>query len=508
MVAALDGPVVSSAATIADLLFSTLLVPAAFGGVAWGIFGGALPGISPSITMALLLPFTYGMDPTTAIVLLASTYVGAEYGGSIPAILIGTPGTNAAAATVTDGYVMKQHGRAGEALGISLYSGLIGGLAGLVVLVLLTERLSAVALAFTPAAYFALGILGLTSIASLAGASLLKGLIAGTLGLMIAAVGTDPVTGVSRFTFDNPELLSGVPPILVMVGLFAVSELLVQSAEPDWPAAPAERARIRMPGRALWRRLALPQAIGSVIGTIEGIMPGAGGTVSSFLAYNEARRWSRHPEEFGHGSPEGVAAPEAANNTVACTSLVPMLSLGIPGSNSAAVLLGGFLIHGLVPGPQLFVRDPEVVTGLYVGLFVANLAMVLIGYVVMGPCIWLVSRPKPYLMAFIYALVVSGIFAIQASLFQVGLALGFGVLGWALRRLDVPFLPMVLGVVLGFLVESNYRRALVLSEGSHATFVQDPIAAALLGLAAVVALTTLARRALDARRGRERPASA
>ena len=222
-------------------LFTTPIGPAAFGGVAWGILGGALPGISPSITMALLLPFTYGMDPTVAVVLLASTYVGAEYGGSIPAILIRTPGTNAAAATVVDGYAMKQQGKAGEALGISLYSGFVGGLFGLVVLVLLTERLSSVALAFTPTAYFALGVLGLSVIASLSGESLVKGLIAGVLGLMIATVGTDPVTGVNRFTFDSPELLSGIPPILVMVGLFAISELFVQSGEPGWEKAAESR---------------------------------------------------------------------------------------------------------------------------------------------------------------------------------------------------------------------------------------------------------------------------
>ena len=192
-----------------------------------------------------------------------------------------------------------------------------------------------------------------------------------------------------------------------MVGLYAMSELLVQCGEPGWEQATRASARIRFPGPALWRRIALPQAIGSVIGAFEGIMPGAGGTVASFLSYNEARRWSRHPEEFGHGSPEGIAAPEAANNTVACTALVPMLSLGIPGSNSAAVLLGGFLMHGLIPGPMLFVKHAEVVDGLYAGLFAANVAMLVIGYLIMAPCIWLVSRPKPY-MAFIYALVVSG----------------------------------------------------------------------------------------------------
>lgn len=467
------------------LLVSTAIVPAAFGGVAWGILGGALPGISPSITMALLLPFTYGMDPTVAIVLLASTYVGAEYGGSIPAILIGTPGTNAAAATVADGYRMKQQGKAGEALGISLYSGLVGGLFGLIVLVFLTEPLSNVALAFTPSSYFALGVLGLSVIVSLSGESIVKGLMAGVLGLMIATVGTDPVTGLNRFTFGSPELLSGIPPILVMVGLFAVSELLVQAGQPGVVEKLAEKARIRLPDRAMLKRIALPQFIGSVVGTFEGLMPGAGGTVSAFLAYNEARRWSRHQEEFGHGSPEGVAAPEAANNTVACTALVPMLSLGIPGSNSAAVLLGGFLIHGLIPGPTLFVKHASVVTGLYTGLFVANIAMIVMGYLIMGPCMWLVSRPKPYLMAFIFALVVSGVYAIEHSLFHLVVVLAFGVIGYGMRAFRVPFLPMVLGVVLGFMVESNYRRALVLSSGDLMTFVRDPISAGFLAVAAL-----------------------
>jgi putative tricarboxylic transport membrane protein len=474
----------SSWTTLAALV-TTPIVPAAFGGVAWGILGGALPGISPSITMALLLPFTYGLEPTVAVVLLAATYVGAEYGGSIPAILIRTPGTNAAAATVIDGYAMKQQGRAGEALGISLYSGFVGGLFGLIVLVLLTERLSSVALAFTPSAYFALGVLGLSVIASLSRESLVKGSIAGILGLMLSTVGTDPVTGQTRFTFDSPELLSGIPPILVMVGVYAISELFDQSATPGEERS-AERARIRFPTPDIWRRIALPQFIGSVVGTIEGIVPGGGGTVSSFLAYNEARRWSRRKEEFGHGSPEGVAAPEAANNTVACTALIPMLSLGIPSSN------------------LLFVQHGGVVEGLYAGLFVANVAMVIVGYLIMSPCIWLVSRPKPYLMAFIYALVVSGVYAIENSLFQVGLALGFGVVGYAMRYFALPVLPLVLGVVLGFMVESNYRRALVLSDGDYGTFVRDPISATLLVLAVVFVIGSLLRHRSDgARRSSE-----
>ena len=462
-------------------------------GVIWGIFGGALPGISPSIAMALLLPFTYGMEPVTAIVLLASVYVGAEYGGSIPAILIRTPGTNSAAATTLDGFEMAKQGRAGEALGISLISGLIGGLFGLAFLVMATEPLASVALAFTPPAYTALGVLGLSVIASLSGGSLLKGLFAAFLGLMVATIGTDPVSGVARFTFGSPDLLGGMKPILVMVGLFAVAEMLEQISLPAWAKADGRDTRLKLPNLAMWKRLWPSQTIGCVIGTVEGVTPGAGGTVAAFMAYNEAKRWSKHPEEFGKGSVEGVAAPEAANNVVTATALVPLLSLGIPGSNSAAVLLGGFMIHGLAPGPMLFQKAPDVVYGLYGGLLTANIFMLLVGLVILTPCIWLVNRPKPYLIAFILALVCSGVFAINQSLFDLGLVLGAGVVGYILRQFSVPILPMVLGVVLGFMVESNYRRSLVLSDGDHGVFVQDPISLGLLLLAVLLTSYSLWR---------------
>ena len=464
-------------------LASIGVIVAAFGGVLWGIFGGALPGISPSIAMALLLPFTIGMDPTTALVLLASVYVGAEYGGSIPAILIRTPGTNSASATVTDGYAMAQQGRAGEALGISLMSGLWGGLFGLAVLVLATESLAQVALAFTPAAYFSLGILGLSVIAGLSGGSLLKGVFAASCGLLIAFIGRDPVSGVSRFTYGSADLLGGIKPILIMVGLFAVTEMLVQITEPAWAKAAKSEARLKLPNWAMSKRLFKPQAIGAVVGTVEGVTPGAGGTIAAFMAYSEAKRWSNKPEEFGHGSPEGIAAPEAANNVVTATALVPLLSLGIPGSNSAAILLGGFLIHGLQPGPMLFTKAPEVVYGLYGGLFIANIAMLLIGLVILSPCIWLVNRPKPYLIAAILALVMSGVYAIHQSLFEIFLVIGVGVFGYAMRWLKLPVLPLVLGLVLGYLVESNYRRSLLISGGDPMIFLTDKVSLGLLALA-------------------------
>lgn len=475
-----------------DAMISTPLVFAAMGGVLWGIIGGALPGISPSITMALLLPFTYGMDPTSAIVLLASTYVGAEYGGSIPAILINTPGTNSAAATVLDGYVMKKMGKAGEALGISLVCGVVGGLFGWVLLVLLTEPLARVALLFTPPAYFALGILGISVISTLTEGSMVKGFMSATIGLMIATIGTDPFSGVNRFTFGRPELLDGIPYLLIMIGVYALSELFIQASEGDWEK-PDKSIRIKFPSLKMWKRLWPATALGSGIGAFEGVMPGAGGTIAAFMSYNEARRWSKHPEEFGKGSPEGVAAPETANNVVALTSLIPTLSFGIPGSNSTAILLGGVMLHGLIPGPMLFRQHPDFIYGLYGGLLVANVSLLLLGALVMAPCLWLVGRPKPQLMAGIYALVFSGIYSVNNDAFDIGLALAAGVLGYGLKHFRFPFLPLVLGTILGYLIESSFRRSLLVSNGDYSIFVRDPMSAGMLAVALLFIVVSLGR---------------
>jgi len=465
--------------TALSVLLGGSAILAAFAGVAYGIIGGAMPGISPSVAMALLVPFTLTMDPTTAIILLASVYVGAEYGGSIPAILINTPGTNAAAATTIDGYALHQQGRGGEALGISLMAGVVGGLFGLLMLIALTEPLARLALAFTPPAYFALGILSLSVIASLTEGSLVKGLIVGVLGLMIATVGSDPISGVTRYTFGFPELFGGINFILVMMGVFAVSELLLQVGTPDWGKAGRD-TRIKLPKLRDWKRLWLPVSVGSVLGTFEGVTPGGGGAVASFLSYNEAKRWSKHPEEFGKGSVEGIAAPEAANNTVAGTALIPTLSFGIPGSNSTAVLLGALLVHGMQPGPMLFTHNPKVMYGLYGGLFVANLAQLAIGLVIMTPCIWLVNRAKRYRLAVIYALVFSGVYSIDNSVLDLVIVLIAGVLGYVLKLLRFPMLPLVLGLMLGYMVESNFRRSLLVSSGDAMIFLRDPISLGLL----------------------------
>lgn len=483
-----------------EMLTTTPAIFAAILGVAWGIVGGALPGISPSIALALLLPFTYGMDPVTAIVLLGATYVGAEYGGSIPAILINTPGTNAAAATVVDGYYMHREGRGGEALGISLQSGVIGGIIGIIFLIAFTEPLSRVALAFNFPAYFALGILGLSVIVSLSNGSLVKGMMAATLGLMISTIGTDPLSGVTRFTFGEPELLTGIEYVIVMVGVFAMSELMMTANTPDWGKTDQRQTRIKLPSFRKWRKLWRAQAIGSGVGIFEGVMPGAGGSIAAFMSYNEARRWSPEPEKFGKGSEEGIAAPEAANNAVACTALVPVLSFGIPGSNSAAILMGGMLIHGLTPGPMLFQKEPEFVYGLFGGLVVANISQLLLGILMMTPALWLVNRPKPYLMAAIFALVFSGIYSIHDSTYDLYLVLLFGVVGYLLRVFGFPFLPLVLGLVLGYLVESNYRRSLELTAGDHRIFWETPISFWLLTVAALFVAGSAIRDVLLARR--------
>ncbi len=483
---------------IFHLLTATPLVFVSIGGLIWGILGGALPGISASITMALVLPFTFTMDPAQAIALLACVYIGAEYGGSIPAILIRTPGTNSAAATVIDGYELNRQGRAGEALGISLISGVIGSLFGLAMLVLLTEPLSWVALAFKPTSYFALGILGLSVIASMSGGSLIKGLSAAVIGLMIATVGTDPISGVNRYTFGIPDLLSGIEPVLVMVGLFALTELMSQSGTASLARLGAS-IRIKLPSLALLNRLKRSQAIGCIFGLFEGLTPGGGGSVAAFMSYNEARRWSKTPEKFGRGSEEGVAAPETANNTVASATLIPLLSFGVPSSNSTAVLLGGLLMHGLLPGPRLFEQNPQVINSLYVGSLIAIIAQIAIGILILPVCIWLVNRPRPYQAGFIFALILSGVYTLNNSTFDLTLALVFGLAGYLMRLAGFPILPMILGVVLGHMVESSYRRSLVLSGGDHMIFLEDPIAVGLLLAATGFAIYSLIREYLDSR---------
>jgi len=469
-------------------------------GVAWGIIGGALPGISGSIAMALMLPLTFGMDPAVALMMLAGTYIGAMYGGSITAILIRTPGTPGAAATVIDGYELHKKGLSGKALGVSLITGTVGGIVSVFILVALAVPLSKLALAFGPPEYFALGVFGLALISSFAGRDLLKGGISGLLGLIVATAGTDPFSGTPRFTFGGTDLLTGVEIVAGMIGLFAVSEMLQQIAESEAWAVIKGKFSTDLPTWVELVKLKMAMFVGIVMGTIEGLLPGGGGAIAAFISYNEAKRWSKTPEEFGHGSLEGIAAPETANNVVTGTALIPLLTFGIPGSNSAAVMLAAMMLHGVAPGPQLFERTPQIVYGLFVGMFVANIMMLVLGYLSLRPAIAIVNIKRPLLLASILALVLVGAYSISNRMFEVWLVLGTGLLGYGMRRFGFNILAMVLGLVLGFLVEVNLRRSLMISIGNPWVFFTRPISLALLVFAGFTLLWPIVRQAREDRR--------
>jgi putative tricarboxylic transport membrane protein len=486
----------------AEIAFQPVSLLMVMLGVAWGIIGGALPGITGSIAMALLLPLTFGMEPAVALMMLAGVYIGSMYGGSIPAILIRAPGTPGAAVTLIDGHELHRQGKSGKALGVSLVASTVGGVLSVFILVGLAVPLSRVALAFGPAEYFALGVLGLTLISSFAAKDLVKGAISATLGLMLATVGTDPFSGTPRFALGTTDLLSGVGIVTGMIGLFAVSEILHQIAESeDWAAIRGQLSTKLPTLRELWglRRAA---AIGTAVGTVGGMLPGAGGAVSAFISYDAAKRWSKRPEEFGRGSLEGIAAPETANNVVTGTAMIPLLTFGIPGSNSAAIMLAAMMLHGVQPGPLLFEQTPQTVYGLFVAMLVANLMMLGLGYLALRPAVAVVNVRRPLLLAGILALILVGAFAISNRLFEVWVVLGTGVLGYGMRRYGFNVLAMVLGLVLGFMVEANLRRALLISRGDPWVFLTRPISCVLLALACTTLLWPVVRGLVVRRRAR------
>jgi putative tricarboxylic transport membrane protein len=458
---------------------SGLLIMA--GGVAWGIIGGAIPGISGAIAMALALPYTFSMDAATALVMLAGVWAGANYGGSIPAILMRMPGTPGSAPALMDGYELTRQGRAAKALGVSLVCGTIGGLISIIVLIALVVPLGNLVLAFGSPETFALAVFGLTLIAGLSGPSILKGLAAGAFGLLLTTVGLDTLTGSLRLTFGRRELLSGVDIISAMIGLFAVSEMFYQLSHPARRdvAAPVE-ARTAFPTLRELRDVSRATVVGTIVGLIVGIMPGAGATAASFVAYNEGRRWSKRPELFGKGSMEGVAAPETANNAVQGGDLVPTLALGIPGSNSAAIMLAALILHGIVPGPFLMSQQSKLVYTLFAGLILVNLLMIPVGIVILRGCLLALRMPPPNLVASILAVIFIGTYAADLFILNPVLALIFGVIGYGMRITGFPPAATVLGLVLGFLAESELRRSLIIAHGSWAIFFTRPISAALL----------------------------
>lgn len=476
------------------LAFQPQNVLAMVGGTLLGICIGALPGLSATMGIAILIPLTFGLDPLVGLGMMAGIYNGAMYGGAIPAILLRIPGTPASVATILDGAPMADQGRAPLALRIAVLSSAIGGIASAIALITLAPPLSRVTLLFGPADYFWVALFGLASISVLIGSDPWKGIMAAAIGLLIGIVGIDTVSGFMRFTMGFTELTGGFHIVVVLIGLFGVPPTLRLAeralARPTGKAPALGERGEAMPYRRLW-----PTWVrSSLIGIGVGLLPGAGGNMASFLSYNEAKRASKTPERFGHGAEEGVAAAECGNNADNAAALVPALTLGIPGSSVAAVIMGGLLVHGLQPGPALFRESADIVYGFMIQMLVtAALLIVLGGYLGSRVFVQILRLPAVLLVPIIFSLTIVGVYSVNNSLFDVYLLLAFGAFGVLLDRLAFPLAPVVLGVILGTMAESNLRLALLIGQGDPAVLVARPLSMGLAALTLLVVLVPLVR---------------
>ncbi|EGQ26564.1 TTT family tricarboxylate transporter, membrane protein [Sporosarcina newyorkensis 2681] len=454
-------------------------------GVAVGIVIGALPGLTATMGVALLLPLTFGMDPVGALLLLSGVYFGGVYGGSITAILLRTPGTPAAAATALDGYALTQQGMGSKALSVAVISASIGGFFSVIVLMLLSPVLAQFALKFSAPESFALAVFGLCIVASISGRSLLKGLIAGIAGLIIATIGLDPIQGFPRFTGGVTEMINGISFIPIMIGLFAAAEAFKSLEEMD----SVKKIKVKIKGLGVTKKdmktIGPTVARSSVLGTTIGIVPGAGGDIAAFVAYNEAKRFNADKEGFGKGKLEGVAAAESAGNACTGGALVPLLTLGIPGDSVTAVMLGALMVQGIQPGPMLFQNNGELIYTIFAGMLICYLAMLVIGLFLSRYFVKVVEIPKAILTPAILMLCVIGAYAINNSMFDVIVMLIAGIVGYYMQRYDFPASPVVLALILGPMAESMFRRSLSLSNGNYDVFYTRPITMTLLILAAL-----------------------
>ncbi|RMG40840.1 MAG: C4-dicarboxylate ABC transporter permease [Candidatus Dadabacteria bacterium] len=475
--------------------FQVIFTPAGFGflmlGVIAGIAFGATPGISPSTGVALLVPFSYSMPPAVAFVFFVAAYQAANYGGSITAISINAPGTPAAIVTAIDGYELTKQGKPGLALGTAVIASALGGFIGALILILLARPLAGLGLLFGPAEYFSLTLFALTTVIGFSTKNRLKTCTAILLGLLLATIGTDPFSGNLRFTLGLSGLYDGVPLIPAMIGLFALAEIFSQ-IESNLELKKISTFSGKLPGVNTLLKLKWAILRSSVLGTLIGIIPGAGATIASFISYGEARRFSKKKELFGRGSLEGITSSEAANSSSVGGALVPLLSLGIPGSATDAVLLGAFSLHGLTAGPELFKSSPEIVYGIFSALLAANLLILVFGLA--GNALWLklISIPQGLLYPLVIVLCITGSYTVNGTFFDSGLCLAFGVFGWLLKRNGYPLAPLVMALVLGSMLEMNLRRVLLMG-GIKLLFVK-PISAVLLTVALLAVALPLIRK--------------
>ncbi|MEY8316280.1 tripartite tricarboxylate transporter permease [Oscillospiraceae bacterium 50-58] len=452
-----------------------------FCGAFVGVFVGAMPGLSSIMGLSLMLPLTLRFDGSAGLLMLLGVFCGAIYGGSITAILIRTPGTANSAATILDGYPLTEQGKAAQALGVSTLASTFGGLFSAVMLLWTAPLLSKVALSFTSPEYFSLAVFGLSMVTSLSSKNVTKGLISALIGLMLATVGMDALTGAKRFTFSSTYLLGGIAMVPVLIGLYAFSQGLVNIEKEDAQSTrTSEKIRRTFPRWSVIKRIFPTLLRSSLIGTLIGAIPGTGGDIASWLAYNETKRWDKHPEEFGTGRLEGVAAPEAANNAVSGGALIPLLTLGIPGDAGTAVMLGALMMQGIVPGPLLFTNEKVKVYTIIVGLFVANAFMGLLGFCGIRLFSKVGDVPNKYLTPIVFAFCVVGTYALNNSVSDIFLMILIGFLAFLLSKLDYPMPPLILGLILGGTLEKNMQRSLLVSNGSFSIFVTRPISLLLL----------------------------
>ena len=482
----LDGAALLSAlGLLADPLTMALLVL----GIVLGLVIGILPGLGPPIAIALALPFTFYMDTVPSMVLLLGIYSAAIYGGSISAIAVGIPGTGAAIATVLDGNNMFKQGRGGEALGFSLTGSIIGGLFSAVCLALIAPFMAQLAAKFGPREYLAISVFGLIVVVRVAGQSLPKGLLVGALGIFLTTWGLDELNGTERYTFGTYHLYEGLPLVPFLVGLFAMSEVLIgaerAARKVDFSM---DSLTVKLPGLKTLGRMKDVILRSSIIGTVIGIIPGEGAAVGAFFAYSEAKRRSKTPEKYGTGIPEGILAPETANNATVGGALIPTLTLGVPGSPAAAVLLGALLIQGLTPGPKLFTDEPDLMYAIFIGLFIINILMMFIGLIAIRFAAQLIRVPTSVIVPTVLLLSFVGIYSVSNSFFNVSVLLGAGILGYVVRKLGYSIAPLSIGFVLGPILENSLRQSITIADGSVLKFFDTPIG---LTIYAALALTIL-----------------
>jgi putative tricarboxylic transport membrane protein len=458
-------------------------------GVASGIIIGALPGLNIIFALAVLLPLTFGMGSETGMFLLLGAYIGATYGGSISAILINTPGTPAACATMVDGYPLAQQGRAGDALKTALIGSTFGGIVSCIALLFFAPLIAKIALQITSPEYFALCVFGLTAVIGLSQGKVLKGVIMAMIGLFLSTVGIDSATGTQRFMFGNMQLLAGLKIVTVMLGTFALSEVLFKSEQivskktDKKDIIKFKKSTIKLRDiLKYWKTMIKSSIMGVMIGAI----PGTGAAIAAMLSYNEARRSSKKPEEFGHGSIEGVLAPETGNNAVSGATLIPLLTLGIPGDAAVAVLLGALMMQGITPGAALFSGGGYWVYAIMGGLLLINVFMLMQGLLFVRIFANITRVPAIMLIPCIMILCTVGAFAINNALFDVLIMMAFGLFGYVMIKFDFPIAPLTIGLVLGNLCETNLRRALMLSEGNPLVFISRPISAVILAIAFIM----------------------